>query len=166
MDMSALRKPVSIREVMDYVAHEWRIFGSRDANLRVLTIATTASTPFTILFALAPSGGIALGLFAASQFLYYLGQAPNNAALQIIVPNEMRGQVRAIYQFVFNAVGYGLGPADRGVAYRSAFSRRSISALFDRADGGLPQPVRSARRVAGAAALCRCAPPIERVELT
>ncbi len=84
--------------------------GSRDANLRVLAIATTATAPFTIMFALAPSGGIALGLFAASQFLYYMGQAPNNAALQIIVPNEMRGQVRAIYQFVFNVVGYGLGP--------------------------------------------------------
>jgi MFS family permease len=84
--------------------------GCRDANLRVLAIATSATAPFTISFALAPSGGMALGLFAASQFLYYLGQAPNNAALQIIVPNEMRGQVRALYQFIFNVVGYGLGP--------------------------------------------------------
>jgi MFS family permease len=84
--------------------------GYADANLRVLAIATSAMAPFTILFALAPSGGIALGLFAASQFFYYMGQAPNNAALQIIVPNEMRGQVRAFYQFIFNVVGYGLGP--------------------------------------------------------
>jgi MFS family permease len=84
--------------------------GSPDANLRVLAIATTMTAPFTIMFAIAPSGGIALGLFAASQFFYYLGQAPNNAALQIIVPNEMRGQVRALYQFIFNVVGYGLGP--------------------------------------------------------
>ena len=84
--------------------------GHDDANLRVLAFATSLAAPFTISFAIVPHAGLALGLYAASQFFYYLGQAPNNAALQLIVPNEMRGQIRAVYQFVFNVVGYGLGP--------------------------------------------------------
>jgi len=92
------------------VAARFAARGRADANLRVLAIATSCSVPLVILFAAAPTAWTALACFAASQFFYYLGQAPNNAALQMIVPNEMRGQVRAIYQFVFNVVGYGLGP--------------------------------------------------------
>lgn len=84
--------------------------GYVDSNLRVVAIATTSSAPFLALFALAPNGGTALALFTAGQFLTNFANAPNNAALQLIVPNEMRGQVRAIYQFIFNVIGYGLGP--------------------------------------------------------
>jgi len=84
--------------------------GYPDANLRVVALATTCSAPFLILFALAPSGAWALALFTASQFFSNFANAPNNAALQMIAPNEMRGQVRAIYQYIFNVVGYGLGP--------------------------------------------------------
>jgi hypothetical protein len=28
----------------------------------------------------------------------------------MITPNQMRGQIRAAYQFVFNVVGFGAGP--------------------------------------------------------
>ncbi len=36
--------------------------------------------------------------------------APFNAALQSVTPNEMRGQITAIYYFVFTAIGMGSGP--------------------------------------------------------
>jgi MFS family permease len=39
-----------------------------------------------------------------------VGPAAQNAALQIITPNEMRGQVTALYLLVFNLVGFGFGP--------------------------------------------------------
>ena len=39
-----------------------------------------------------------------------LGVGPANAAVQMITPNQMRGQIRAAYQFVFNVVGFGAGP--------------------------------------------------------
>jgi MFS family permease len=32
------------------------------------------------------------------------------AALQVITPNQMRGQISALYMFIFNIVGYGIGP--------------------------------------------------------
>ena len=38
-----------------------------------------------------------------------LTPGPYNAALQIITPNQMRGQVTALFLFVFNIVGFGLG---------------------------------------------------------
>ena len=33
-----------------------------------------------------------------------------NAALQIVTPNQMRGQVTALFLFVYNVIGIGLGP--------------------------------------------------------
>ena len=36
---------------------------------------------------------------------------PLNAALQIITPNQMRGQVTALFLFIFNVVGFGIGPS-------------------------------------------------------
>jgi MFS family permease len=37
------------------------------------------------------------------------GVGPQNAALQTITPGEMRGQVTALFLFVFNIIGFGLG---------------------------------------------------------
>jgi len=48
---------------------------------------------------------------AAMAFLIGIGGAvPQNAALQSVTPNEMRGQVTALYLFVFSVIGMGLGP--------------------------------------------------------
>jgi hypothetical protein len=38
------------------------------------------------------------------------GAVPQNAALQSVTPNEMRGQVTALYLFVFAVIGGGIGP--------------------------------------------------------
>jgi MFS family permease len=37
--------------------------------------------------------------------------APQNAALQSVTPNEMRGQVTAIFYFIMAVVGTGMGPS-------------------------------------------------------
>ena len=39
------------------------------------------------------------------------GAAPQNAAIQSVTPNQMRGQVTALYLFVFTVIGQGLGPS-------------------------------------------------------
>jgi MFS family permease len=84
--------------------------GHDDANIRVLQIATVAVVPTSILYPLMPDPYWALTLAGLNLFIASLGIAPANAALQIVTPNEMRGQVRAAYQFVFNVVGYASGP--------------------------------------------------------
>jgi len=93
-----------------WLAERFAKQGFDDANLRVLQIATIAVLPTSILYPLMPDPNWALALAGLNLFVASLGIAPGNAALQIITPNEMRGQVRAAYQFVFNVVGYASGP--------------------------------------------------------
>ena len=84
--------------------------GYDDANLRVLQIATLLVIPFSVSFPLAPTPALALALWALNFFCAMIGVGPANAAVQMITPNQMRGQIRAAYQFVFNVVGFGAGP--------------------------------------------------------
>jgi MFS family permease len=93
-----------------WLAERYARKGYDDANMRVVLIATVASLPVTILYPLMPTPELALTGAALVQFIVSLGIGPGNAALQIITPNQMRGQVSAMYMFIFNIVGYGLGP--------------------------------------------------------
>jgi MFS family permease len=57
-----------------------------------------------------PDPFLALG-FASAGLMIGIGAAvPQNAALQSVTPNEMRGQVTALYLFIFSVVGGGIGP--------------------------------------------------------
>ena len=93
-----------------WLAERYAKRGYDDANLRVLQIATLAVVPFSIAFPLVDSPELALGLWGMTFFCAMLGVGPANAALQVITPNQMRGQMRAAYQFVFNVIGFGAGP--------------------------------------------------------
>ncbi len=84
--------------------------GFDDANLRVLQIATLLVIPFSVSFPLASTPELGLALWALNFFCAMIGVGPANAAVQMITPNQMRGQIRAAYQFVFNVVGFGAGP--------------------------------------------------------
>ena len=54
---------------------------------------------------------LAMALVGLNFMISMLCPGPQNAALQIITPNEMRGQMTALFLFIFNFVGYGLGPS-------------------------------------------------------
>ncbi|MDH4108995.1 MAG: MFS transporter [Gammaproteobacteria bacterium] len=82
-----------------------------DANLRVVAIAYTLSPILAISGPLMPNPWLAL-LCASGAFLIGIGGAvPQNAALQSVTPNEMRGQVTALYLFIFSVIGGGIGPS-------------------------------------------------------
>jgi len=93
-----------------WLAERYAKRGLDDANLRVLQIATILVIPFSVAYPLAPSAEAALVLWALNFFCAMIGVGPANAAVQMITPNQMRGQIRAAYQFVFNVVGFGAGP--------------------------------------------------------
>jgi MFS family permease len=81
-----------------------------DANLRVVAIAYTINPFFIVAGPLMPNPWLAI-IFAALAFMIGIGAAvPQNAALQSVTPNEMRGQVTALYLFIFTVIGGGLGP--------------------------------------------------------
>lgn len=84
--------------------------GYRDANLRVIVGVAVLTIPFGVMAPLASDLtwltilGIPLVFMAGMPF----GVGP--AAIQIITPNQIRGQVSAIYLLVINIIGLGGGP--------------------------------------------------------
>ena len=73
-------------------------------------IARCIGLPAAILAPLAPDPWLAVVLEGLSTLAIGMGGASQNAALQIVTPNRMRGQVTALYLFLFSVVGMGIGP--------------------------------------------------------
>lgn len=84
--------------------------GITDAPLRVGIWAMLAVLPFGAGYLLVPSGAWAAALLAVATFALSMpfGVAP--AALQEIMPNRLRGQASAVYLFIVNMIGLGIGP--------------------------------------------------------
>jgi MFS family permease len=93
-----------------WLAERWARQGRDDANLRVVLVASLVHMPFAIVYALMPSPYLALAASSLSSVLILIGTGPQNAALQVIVPNEMRGQVTALFLFLFTMIGFGIAP--------------------------------------------------------
>ncbi len=65
----------------------------------------SAAVPFAVLAPIMPTGELTL-IFYAIAGMFGIGSAvPQNAAIQRITPNQMRGQVTAIYLFMFTFFG-------------------------------------------------------------
>ncbi len=84
--------------------------GYHDANLRVQLLAICLWIPGAVLIPMMPTPKLALTAFGVSLFFAMMAPGPQNAALQSVTPNRMRGQVTALFLFVFNIVGFGCGP--------------------------------------------------------
>lgn len=84
--------------------------GYLDANLRLLMIAMIVALPIAVIYPLMPTPTLAFTFLGINMFIRFLSPGAQNAALQVVTPNEMRGQITAIFIFIFNLVGYGLGP--------------------------------------------------------
>src|SRR5690606_6977312 len=84
--------------------------GHADVNLRVMAIGLTAAAPIMIAAPLMPSPWLALALFGLGPALMLVAAPSLNTALQIITPNEMRGQMTAIYLFIVLAVSQAICP--------------------------------------------------------
>lgn len=84
--------------------------GRRDATMWVGFIVAVAWFPTGILYPLMSDANLVVLLLIPSAFLASapFGVAP--AAIQQIMPNEMRGQASAVYLFVINLIGLGVGP--------------------------------------------------------
>lgn len=93
-----------------FLAEHFTRKGHNDAYLRVVILGTWLAVPFSILYPLMPAGWMAAGMTAMFYFFSMMVPAPQNAALQVITPNQMRGQIMAIFLFIFNIIGFGMGP--------------------------------------------------------
>ncbi len=84
---------------------EWLSKRYKDAHVRASTILFSIAAPFEIIAPLMPSGGLALLCLGVVGMCGLASAVPQNAAIQRITPNEMRGQVTAIYLFMFIVFG-------------------------------------------------------------
>ena len=81
-----------------------------DANLRTVAIFYTLAPIFAVAGPLMPSPWLSVACSSIGGMLGLAAAGPQNAALQSVTPNEMRGQVTALYLFIFSVIGMGLGP--------------------------------------------------------
>jgi MFS family permease len=95
--------------------------GCGDATLRVAAFAALAWLPFGVLYPLVPMAGWSAALLVPAVFLSSMpfGVAP--AAIQRMMPNTMRAQATAVYLFVINLIGMGLGPTVVAVLTEKVF---------------------------------------------
>ncbi len=80
---------------------EWLAKRYKDSHVRAATILFTLAAPFEIAAPLMPSGELALLCVACGGVCALASSVPQNSAIQLITPNEMRGRVTAIYLFMF-----------------------------------------------------------------
>ena len=100
--------------------------GRADATLRLVLVATLALIPVGVAAFLVPGYWGAMALVAVAIFFMGWPNGLGTAALQFIVPNELRGQVMALYFVVVNFLSYSFGPLLGGVISDQVFGGKSL----------------------------------------
>lgn len=96
--------------------------GYEDATYRVILIGVMTFMPFAIAAPLMPSASLAYVMFFPVSFFSAMPTGVAVAALHQITPNEMRGQISAVYLFVANLVGFSLGAPSVGLVTDMVFA--------------------------------------------
>jgi len=84
--------------------------GRTDSKIIVGLLAVLAWLPFGVFLPFASTGALAFALWVPMTFAAAMPWGAAAAGIQEAVPNQMRGQAAAIFLFVINLVGLGLGP--------------------------------------------------------
>jgi MFS family permease len=84
---------------------EWLAKRHKDANIRAAFLCFCGSTVVIITALLIPDPYWSSIAFGCAAFFAIAGAVPQNAAIQRVAPNDMRGQVTAFYLFMFTFFG-------------------------------------------------------------
>ena len=84
--------------------------GHDDANMRVVFYGMLLHLPFAFVYPLLPDPHWAVVIASINTCISGSLGVPQNAALQVILPNRMRGIITALYLLTFTLIGFGLGP--------------------------------------------------------
>ena len=105
--------------------------GAKDPRWRlgVVVAAILIAKPFAIGFLMLPSAGLALACFAVSGSLAAVFWGPTYAFLHARVEPHMRPMATAIFLFVFNIIGVGIGPTFIGFASDTLFAGEGSRSL-------------------------------------
>lgn len=100
--------------------------GRADATLRLVLLCSLLLIPVGVALPLAPDYNTALLLAAVATFFMGWPSGLGLAALQDIVPNELRGRVVALYLVVVNFLAYSFGPLLGGLIGDQLFGGKSL----------------------------------------
>ncbi len=95
-----------------------------DANILAAAIVLSIAVPFSIAAPLMPNGVLALVCLSVVGAMGIAAAAPQNLAIQLITPNEMRGQVTGLYLMMFTGFGM-MGPLVIGIFVDKVFGHDS-----------------------------------------
>lgn len=106
---------------------EWLAKRHSDANIRAAFVCFCGSTIVIITALLIPDPFWSTVAFGCAAFFGIAGAVPQNAAIQRVAPNDMRGQITAFYLFMFTFFG--------------AMGSWFIGAVSDHIAGGLGEAI-------------------------
>ena len=90
----------------DYLLHR----GYKSGKMLAILIAAVVWLPFGIAYPLMPTPTLSLVMLFPTLFAGAMPFGCAAAAIQEMMPPQMRGQASAIYLFVINIIGLGIGP--------------------------------------------------------
>jgi MFS family permease len=91
--------------VIGGIMSEWLSKRYKDANVRAACICFVGTTISTIAALTMPTGEGSMIASGFAMMFAIAGAVPQNAAIQRVAPNAMRGQVTAFYLFMFTFFG-------------------------------------------------------------
>jgi MFS family permease len=104
--------------------------GRREATLQLVLAASLLLIPVGIAAPLVSGYWPAMALFAIATFFMGWPSGLGTAALQFIVPNELRGRIIAFYLVVVNFLSYALGPLLGGLISDQVFGGKSLGSTL------------------------------------
>ena len=96
--------------------------GKVDGPFRVILYTRFISIPFAILMPLMPTPQLSLALYSVTFLTLGMSGPMLNAVMLIVTPNQIRGQVMALYLFIFTVIGQGLSPVITGATTQYIFT--------------------------------------------
>ena len=96
--------------------------GYLDGNIRIGFIASWIWFPFGIAYPLVGDPWVAMAFLVGSIYTSSMPHGVAPAAMQEMMPNNMRGQASAIYLLIVNFIGLGVGPLLTGALTDYVFS--------------------------------------------
>lgn len=105
-----------------YLADKWFREGKKDAHIRALMMAPIGFAIPAIAIVFVENTTVAWVLLGISNFFVNSPSGIAYASLQIITPNQMRGQIISIYIMATSLIGYGGGPFAIGFMSDNLFS--------------------------------------------
>ncbi len=109
-----------------YLSDRWQKRGVADGPVRVALISAVGIFFFLTPATMISDVRITLCLLAVGMFLESFPMGTSVAALQIIFPNQVRGQVAAVFLFVLNLGGQTMGPFFPGFLNDSVFHNENM----------------------------------------